>query len=245
MKKYRWLASLVIALLTSYAVLRRELWFDEALTLLNFVLPLELGQIYFSYIIPNNQIVYSMLLKVWDLFYCGGVDIVVYWRLLSVVCALGMLAVLTALRQKIDGRRSFPTFIVLSCMCVSGIFMNYATALRGYALSWLLGAVALYGLYEIFHQNARRGWLLYAAAALLAVGTVPTNLLMLAAAAVYAIPWMGKKFWRDRRFYGVMAVIPAALIIFYAPIATAFLNTFKLGEGFSSRWGAIECVLGM
>ena len=47
MKKYRWLASLVIALLTSYAVLRRELWFDEALTLLNFVLPLELGQIYF------------------------------------------------------------------------------------------------------------------------------------------------------------------------------------------------------
>ena len=67
MKKYNWLIVLLItALLITAQTLYRELWFDEALTLLNFVLPLELGDIYFSYHIPNNHIVYSMLLKIWD-----------------------------------------------------------------------------------------------------------------------------------------------------------------------------------
>ena len=57
MKKYIYAIPFIIAAAAIRPVLQRELWFDEALTLLNFVLPLELEKIYFSYIIPNNQIV--------------------------------------------------------------------------------------------------------------------------------------------------------------------------------------------
>ena len=57
MKKYICAVVFIIAAAALRPVLQRELWFDEALTLLNFVLPLELGKIYFSYTIPNNQIV--------------------------------------------------------------------------------------------------------------------------------------------------------------------------------------------
>ena len=245
MSKYLKIVPLLVAALTALSVIRRELWFDEALTLLNFVLPLDLGKIYFSYIIPNNQIVYSMLLKVWDQLYCGGIELTAYWRILSLLCATAMLSIIMFLRNKIDEGKIFPAVLVLSAMSISAVFINYATALRGYAASWLFAAAALWGLYNIFHNRSRSGWFLYILSALLAVGTVPTNLLVLTAAAVYAVPWMEKAFWRDKRFYGVLAVIPASLIVFYAPIAGSFLNTFKLGEGFSSRSGAMSVTLGM
>ncbi len=245
MSKYFKILPVLIGLIAALSVFTRELWFDEALTLLNFVLPLNLGDIYYAYTIPNNQIVYSMMLKAWDNFYCGGIGTVPYWRLLSVLCSLGMLGLLINLRRKLDKEDLYPAILVLSAMCVSGVFVNYATALRGYAASWLFGAAALTGLYNIFHNRARSGWCLYIMAVLLALGTVPTNMLMLAAAVIYALPWMKEKYWCDKRFYIAAAAVPAGLIVFYLPIAEKFLNTFKLGEGFSSCAGAAVVTLGM
>lgn len=245
MKKYLNALVFIIAIACIRSVLQRELWFDEALTLLNFVLPLDLGKIYFSYTIPNNQIIYSMMLKLWDMFYIGYADITVYWRLLSVVCALGMFGVLIYLNKKIDETRSFATVLVLSAVSLSAVFLNYATALRGYAASWLFVAFALLGLYDIFHGKVRTGWIIYIVSAILAVGTVPTNLLALSATVLYAVPWMKKEFYQDKRFYVAAAVLPAGLLIFYAPIINDFLATFKLGEGFASRNGAAMVTLGM
>lgn len=245
MKKYLNASVFIIAIACIRSVLQRELWFDEALTLLNFVLPLDLGKIYFSYTIPNNQIVYSMMLKLWDMFYIGYTDITVYWRMLSVFCALGMFGVLIYLNKKIDETRSFATILVLSAVSLSAVFLNYSTALRGYAASWLFVALALLGLYDIFHGKVRLGWIIYIVSTILAVGTVPTNLLALSAAVLYAVPWMKKEFFKDKRFYITAAVLPAGLLIFYAPIVNDFLATFKLGEGFSSRNGAAVVTLGM
>ncbi|MBE6368709.1 MAG: hypothetical protein E7056_00930 [Lentisphaerae bacterium] len=247
MKKYLLPAlPLLFAVLSAATALKRELWFDEALTLLNFMLPLSFSEIYLTYPIPNNQIVFTLLLKIWDCFYfLPQLDMVFFWRLLPLAAALGMAALLIALRRKTDDGELYPTVLVLSCLSVSGVFINYATALRGYSVSWLFAAAALWGLYRIFNGNSAQGWLIYAASCLLAVGTVPTNLLMLVMAGVYAMPWMQEKFWRDRRFYAVFGVILLALIVFYAPIARQFLATFKLGEGFSGRGGAILMVLGM
>ena len=102
MKKYLQLIPALVGIAAALMAIKRELWFDEALTLLNFVLPLDFGKIYFSYIIPNNQIVYSMMLKVYDEFYPGLTDQVVFWRLLSLACAAGMLLILARLRSKLD-----------------------------------------------------------------------------------------------------------------------------------------------
>ena len=113
MKKYICAVVFIIAAAALRPVLQRELWFDEALTLLNFVLPLELGKIYFSYTIPNNQIVYSIMLKIWDMFYIGYTSITVFWRLLSVISAFGMFAVLLYLNKNIDKKRSFSAVFVI------------------------------------------------------------------------------------------------------------------------------------
>ena len=51
------LLPVIIALAGGTLAIRRELWFDEALTLMNFVIPMDLGAIYQNYLIPNNHIV--------------------------------------------------------------------------------------------------------------------------------------------------------------------------------------------
>ncbi|MBE6380167.1 MAG: hypothetical protein E7047_04490 [Lentisphaerae bacterium] len=238
---------LLIALLTGLIAIKRELWFDEALTLMNFVIPMSAGGIYNNYAIPNNHIVYNMMLKIFamPLAESGWCDPVTVFRMFSLAAMLAALAVIMDLRGKIDSGRVFPGGLVLSVMATSMIWMNYATAIRGYALSFFWTALALYGLYDIFHDRARRGWTLFAISSVLAAGSVPSNLLALAAAVLYAIQWLPERFWRDKRFYIACAVPLLALIVFYAPIAGAFLNTFSLGEGFPSRWGAIAMVLGM
>ena len=245
MKKYLYILLFIFAVAAMRSVLLRELWFDEALTLLNFVLPLDWEKIYFSYTIPNNQIVYSMLLKIWDLFYIGYTNIVVHWRLLSVILSFGMFAVIIHLNRKIDEKRSFATILVLSVISLSAVFLNYATALRGYAASWFFVALSLLGLYNIFHNKARSGWAFYIISSILALGTVPTNLLALAAALLYAVPWMKKEFYLDKRAYIAAAVLPGSLLLFYLPIMSNFLAVCKLGEGFSNRNGASLVTLGM
>ena len=236
----------IFAVIGSIMVIRRELWFDEALTLLNFVLPLTPAEIYNSYLIPNNQIVYSIMLNIWNgIGEIAGVFYnVTYWRMLSIILATAALMIFVHLREKID-RKLYPAVLVLCTAATSAIFVNYATALRGYAASWLFVMLALYGLYNVFHEKASQGWGCYTIAAILAAGTVPTNILALAAVVLYAVPWMKEKFWCDKRFYIAAAVVPLALILFYAPIAGKFLATFKLGEGFPSRNGALVMVLGM
>ncbi len=245
MKKYFMVLPLLAAAAAGLLVWQRELWFDEALTLTNFMLPLKLEEIYFNYTIPNNQIVYTMLLKVWDMAYLGYIDIIAHWRLLSLAGALLAWVVVLALRYKLDEKRIYPAVLVLSAVSASAVFMNYATALRGYGVSWLWIALALAGLYNICHKYRFAGWLLYFVAAVLAVGTVPTNMLALTAAACYAVPWMMDKFWKDWRVYMVFAVIMLAMIVFYAPILPQLAGVARLGEGFSSRMGAAVVTLGM
>lgn len=55
----------LLLLLSSFTYLFRPFWFDEVLTLDNFVMRPPLSRIYFLYEIPNNHIVFSMLEKVW------------------------------------------------------------------------------------------------------------------------------------------------------------------------------------
>ena len=129
------LLPLAVAAVMCGIVIKRELWFDEALTLMNFVLPLDLSAIYFNYTIPNNQIVYSMLLKIWDNLNWGFMDLTVFWRLLSVIFSMAFILIIMQLRSKTDESR-YPALLVLSVMSVSSVFINYATALRGYAASW-------------------------------------------------------------------------------------------------------------
>ena len=73
-------------------LLNRPLWFDEALTVLNFALLETPAKIYHSYIIPNNQIIHTIFLHWWikylsfDLlrffpFICGILSLIFLWQM--------------------------------------------------------------------------------------------------------------------------------------------------------------------
>ena len=64
MKYLIYLGILMLLFFTSLsASLARELWFDEALTLLEFVTMPRAIDIYLNYPIPNNHIVYNLCLR--------------------------------------------------------------------------------------------------------------------------------------------------------------------------------------
>ena len=233
------------AVASASLVLRRELWFDEAITVSLYMMPLRLHRIYLSYVIPNNQIVYTVLLKLWNgLLPDTSPTNVAFWRILSLLAAISAMAILFRLRRKLHDRTPWGAATVLTVLAVSPAFQNYATALRGYALSWFWIALALDGAWRIFHGHARSGWGLYAAGMLGAVGTVPTNLLACAGVVVYAFPWSRRDLLRDRRLWMLAAGPFLAVAVFYLPILRSFLNTFSLNEGFSSRFGALAVVYG-
>ena len=239
-----WIPVLAGVALSSFA-LGRELWFDEAMTVTSFMLPLSLPEIYANYSIPNNQIVYTMALKLWHGLLPGGDPAPVsYWRLLSLACATGAAGLFFFIRGKLRDRMPWTAAVVLTVFAVSPVFRNYATALRGYALSWFWIMLALEGARRIFHGRAGSGWGLYLAGTLGAVGTVPTNLLPCAGVVIYAFPWSRRDFLRDGRLWGLAAGPFLCLAVFYGPIWKAFLHSFTLNEGFSSRAGALAVTYG-
>ena len=244
-KRYALWLPLLCAAGAGICFLGRELWFDEALTVTNFMLPLTPAEIYRTYPIPNNQIVYTIALRLWhDLMPETAVDPVAFWRVLSLLFAMGGTALLLALRQRMRKKILWSDLWVLCAFALSPVFCNYGTALRGYAMSWMWIALALHGAYDIFHDRTTRGFLIYSLAALGAVGTVPTNLLALGAAGLYALPWSRRDFLRDGRVWGLAAVPFLALALFYLPIGEAFLKTFTLHEGFHGRFRALALFYG-
>ena len=245
--RFQWFLAAWITILAGCAaamfVLGRELWFDEALTVTSFMLPYRLPEIYTAYSIPNNQIVYTMALKLWHglLMYPAPV---MFWRLLSVACASGATGLFFYLRGKLHDRTPWTAAVVLGMFAVSPVFQNYATALRGYAISWLWIVLALEGARRIFHGRAGSGWTMYLAGTFGAVGTVPTNLLACVGIVIYTFPWSRRDFLRDVRLWLLAAGPFLCLAVFYAPIWRAFLHAFTLNEGFSTRAGALAVVYG-
>ena len=242
-----WFLIALIPVLTGCAaaalVLGRELWFDEALTVTSFMLPFSPTEIYANYSIPNNQIVYTMALKLWHGLQNEPAPIS-FWRLLSLVCASGAMVLFVCLRRKLHDKTPWTAVIVLTAFAVSPVFRNYATALRGYAISWLWILLALEGARRIFHGRAGSGWAMYLLGTLGAVGTVPTNLLACVGIVIYAFPWSRRDFLRDGRLWLLAAGPLVCLAVFYGPIWKAFLHTFVLMEGFSSRAGALAVFYG-
>ena len=118
------------------AYLNRDLWFDEALTFLDFAQRGSPLVIYRSYVIPNNQILYTIALHYWAQLLPPGIDPVFWFRLLSFFSGIATLLLLYRLfRVRLAGGTIL--LPVLAAMAVSVPFLIYATALRGYMQSAL------------------------------------------------------------------------------------------------------------
>ncbi len=225
------LCTLVTMCLLPFA--ERDLWFDEALTVLNFALLPDMGAIYRSYVIPNNQIVHTCLLHFWMKLVPA---VPLFLRLLPVLTA-----VLTTVLLFCRFRRRCGSWIltaVLASWVISPAFAVYGTALRGYMLSSLWITLALRTAENCLVYGRKRDWTGFALFSLLAAGTIPTNLLGLEAAVLYVCPFAGKRFFRDGRIWILAGIPPAAMALFYFPVLSAFLGCCRLGEGWNRHWAA-------
>ncbi len=215
--------------------LKRELWFDEALTLQFALLPTA-KDIYFSYTIPNNQIVHSVILHY--LFNWGIAPETA--RLFPLICALLMIFLLWKNFHREVGKA--PLLLSLAALIISPVFLLYATALRGYMLAALLVVSALI-CGKKFALGGRWimlcGWGVFS---LLACGVMPSALAGIAAAGLYIVPYCGKKFWKSRKLWLLGAMPFAGFLLFYLPVWDKLLKAFELKEGWNNGFYAALAV---
>ncbi len=224
----------VLAVLLPYA--GRALWFDEALTVLQFAVLPSAGAVYHAYVIPNNQIIHTILVRFFLENVPDGVDLAYWLRLLPVLAALGTVLTLFFRFRRTCG--VWPLTAVLTAWILSPAFVIFGTALRGYMLSCLWIALALGAALDFAENHGKREWGIWAVTCLLAVGTIPTNLAGLAAVVLYVLPLWGQDFYRKKAFW-LLALTPGLmLLLFYFPIASAFLKCCRLGEGWQNGLAA-------
>jgi hypothetical protein len=209
----------------------RPLWFDEALTVMDFVMLPDIADIYRLYSIPNNHIVYNIFLRLWiDL--CGQMPYAVSLRLFSVLTAFASIVLI----MKLWSRRFSRETAVIACFCfaVSLPFAIYATAIRGYMLSFLLIIISL-EIALCYRDDGKPAHLIFfSLLAFLAAGIMPTNLIAFAAIYLLVLPSLKpKEIFSDKTLY--LGIIPvAALFIFYIPIFGKLMKALSLSEGWSS-----------
>ncbi|OGV55211.1 MAG: hypothetical protein A2017_09295 [Lentisphaerae bacterium GWF2_44_16] len=244
-KKFLFLCSLLLCAFLYFSIdaLFRPLWFDEALTLLEFVTRPRLMDIYRCYEIPNNHIIFNIILKLWmsiheKLFSISDFS----FRIFSFSVSLSTIFYLFTRWKKIMG--TYVSFIIVLALICSMPFEIYCVAIRGYMLSFLLTALS----FDFCASWLKKQKLLYAvlffSASLLSVGTMPSNLIALCAILIYFFPFrdIHKAF---RYPYIIVALLPAtALICFYAPIYSKFIKIFSLKEGCGNHFMVILSVYG-
>lgn len=211
--------------------LTAPLWYDEALTVLEYVILPSPGEIYRSYTIPNNHILYTQLLWVWVRTIGEWFPhIVLSLRLLSFVLSLAAVAWLMACCRRRTG--PVPAWLAAAALACSLPLAVHGCGVRGYAFSLLCGVAALHGACLIRENRLCSGTALYAAAALTAVAILPTNLLYFAALAPLIL-LTPHRHWRRAL---PLAAMPLAGLLFYVPILPSFWRVIQSGHGWGNPW---------
>jgi hypothetical protein len=214
----------------------RPLWFDEALTVFEFLTLPGYTDIYWAYNIPNNHIVYTLVLRLWS-DCCETImpiaDVVL--RLPSLIFGLSSLVLIFCFWKRKTGEAS--AFFTALCFGVSLPFIIYGTAVRGYMLSFLLVLVGWEFCCRWYRSGKVSALLIYALCSLLAVGTIPSNLIAFGAMVILiAFTRKGKIF--DRKFL-LSSLFPLiAFALFYLPLWGHFMGHLHLKEGWSSKLDA-------
>jgi uncharacterized membrane protein len=228
----------VVLLACGYIVngaLFRDLWFDEALTFLNFVMLPSAGDIYRSYVIPNNQILFSILLKYWLVFQPPGMATDFFMRLLPLLFGVGSLWMIY-LWKRFFSRRT--VYLIMAALALSLPFEIYSVALRGYmpGLFLLLLCVNI----ALRFRRTPTPWYAigYFAAALAALAVLPSNIVALGGIALRLMPL--SRLSECRRFgWWFLAAAPlAGAALFYLPILDNVRMVLALKEGWRSNTAA-------
>lgn len=237
LKRYRspgfWgpIVSILILILVSIPYLARPFWFDEVLTL--GWLELDFLRIPFTYPIPNNHIVYTMLLFLWNRMTDSDFFAM---RLLSLLGGCSALFLIT--RHLIRRFGAFSGICTALLLAVSGCMIQFSTALRGYVFSLLFCFAAFLAADRWIRKGGWFSPLLYFLLCILAVGVMPTSLFFLCGQILFFLPEIFRKGKRCvRTILAGLLPIPA-LLIAYAHIFDQLVAASKLREGWSGWFAA-------
>ena len=126
---------LVLAAAVTAPLLNRDLWFDEALTLLDFALLPSIPAIWQAYVIPNNQLLHTALLHFWAPVAGGLPSFNAGLRLLPLATTLILILVLWRGFARSCGWAALS--LAMAAWIVSPPFALFGSALRGYMLAGL------------------------------------------------------------------------------------------------------------
>ncbi len=220
----------ILTLLLLAPMTFRPIWFDEALTIVDFVMLDNYVDIYFNYSIPNNHIVYSIFLKAFL--------VIVPMTEFSLRAGSLLLALTSVLFAFACWKRKFgvvPTYITLLSLIFSGSFSIYGTAIRGYMLSFLLILLALHSALAFLRKKDRKYLFLYAISVFLALGTIPSNIAGIFGVFIVLFFESRGKLGKLTRFpENLLLALPfLAIALFYLPIFGNFIKAMGLKEGWN------------
>ncbi|MCF7790986.1 MAG: hypothetical protein K9M56_03205 [Victivallales bacterium] len=223
-----------------YSCLFRIVWFDEALTILDFVsLKGNFLNIYYNYVIPNNHIVFTVLLKLWlklQLLFFPLYDF--SFRLFPAFTSVVSILFLFGFYRK--KYMILSAFAVLLAFVLSRPFEIYAVSIRGYSLSFLFIVI----LIEIcrrwaIKKNIKNG-VLFFIFSLLAVGSIPVNIIFVYSVIIFFLPdIVGRNKPLTYRIVIFILLPLAAFLLFYLPIFQGLYSSYLLKEGWKSSIGAL------
>ena len=209
-KILNWRHSLFLATVAtggSFALLylSNQFWHDEAYTLRHFA-GAGIGTCLTDYHLPNNHIVFSVLLSLWmDFIGLLGTPM---WciRLLPWAFATGSVAATFAAVNRGWGPRAARWSAFL--WGTSHVFASFACQVRGYSLSALLVALCLLFAVRWLLQPGSRDRFYYVVTAVFAVGVIPTNLLILGAMGLWVVLESAGREPRGSRLRTACAALP-------------------------------------
>lgn len=235
--------TLLVILLGSLlaAGLGKELWYDEAYTVLSYVIPGPWHALT-SYRVPNNHMLYSVLLSLLP----NGIEPL--YRLVSVLASVGtlLLVIRSTRRLAVGASRASTTSAVVAVAIALPVFISFSTQIRGYALSMFLGAAAFDLLLGRIERPTIRSGILYGLAGAALIATIPSNGVFLGCLALTDL-WHALRRRPPRLAPLARTLWPHAVALsgafFYLAVSEQLLAALQHGWGARSALGLVASLL--
>ena len=230
----------LVTLLSVFSILSLEfissdLWFDELITLFDFANKTHPREIFLSYPVANNHILFSFTLWLW----LHLIDFSAAEFLLRFPCYL--LGVITLAIFFFYGKTflgNAGALLLTLMVSISPIYLAFLYQLRGYGISMLLALIATVGSMYVVSGSIRRGLVYYAPCAILLPGVMPTNIFLNLTLYLFMTGVLVKKGEGRRRYLLLLTLglISAAGLIVYFPILSDMIKVSKRTIAWTSPW---------
>ncbi len=178
-------AILLLFLLRISAWTLSDFWYDEIITLGDFVANAPQAPWWFPfrvYPVANNHMLFTFAARLW-LRICPFGPNELSLRLLPILFSVGTLGVVAFGWRRWLGERL--AWLGALLLAISPVYAAFAYQFRGYSLSVLLAAIALSGTLELAYGHRGKGLLLAVPSALLLPLVIPTNAILVVALLLF------------------------------------------------------------